>query len=352
MIKVDLNRLADSQKVTFEIDLKNPFDAEGGEGTIYKSILAGKVYVIKPIELNDETKRKYKDLNNRIKTINSSDILKAELKERVLHSFIPYAQNFHNGKLFGYESINKIDVFAYSFVEGKKLSQHLSDNIEIPIEERLDICVKLLDLLYFLQMDCGILHADIFEDNFIIDTNGNIFPIDSTSCGYFIWNHDNKKDPDYLGDIVYHPKNRGKAENWGLPIPKDFAEEGITSQYTDRYFTARLVWRILTNQIHPYTFLTRVDATSLEDLIYCVDVNKSQSWPPKFDTAPDYIDESKYAMYESYMEEYFGTKSKIAKDFFNYFIKGYETPKSRPPLKFLRDKLYKTALELNQKFKW
>lgn len=344
--------MADNQKVIFDIDLNNPLDAEGGEGTIYKSKLAGKDFVIKPIELHSNTKRKYKTLNDRIKSINGSDNLKSVLKERVSHSFIPYAQNFHAGSLFGYVHTPKIDVFAYSFIQGKKLSQHLSDNIEMPVEERLNICVKLLDLLYFLQRDCGILHADIFEDNFIIDFDGNIFPIDSTSCGYFTWNYDNRKDPEYFGDIVYRPRNRGKAENWGLPIPKDFAEDGITTQYTDRYFTARLIWRILTNQMHPYTFLTRVDDTSLEDLISCVANDEVQSWPPKFGYEPDYLDQSKYEMYESYMQEHFGNESKIAKDFFDYFIKGYGTPKSRPPLKFLRDKLYKASLWLYEKDKW
>jgi len=346
-MKVELNRLIDNQKVIFDIDLNNPLDAEGGEGTIYKSTLQGKEYVIKPIELHSDTKKKYKTLSDRIKTINGSDSLKTNLKERVLHSFIPYAQNFHNGKLFGYEHISKIDVFAYSFVKGKKLSQHLSEKSEMLTDERLDICIKLLDLLDFLQRDCGILHADIFEDNFIIDSEGNLFPIDSTSCGYFNWNQELK-----IAEPVYQARNRGKSGNWGLPEPKDFANEGITSQYTDRWFTARLVWRILTNQMHPYTFLTRVDSTSLDDLIYCVSNDEAKSWPPKFHSDPDYIDEDKYGIYDSYMDSTFGNTSPVAKYFYDYFIKGYENPKSRPPLKFLRDKLYKVALELNQNDKW
>ena len=71
---IELNKLADNQKVIFDIDLDNPFDAEGGEGAIYKSILEGKEYVIKPIELHPDTKRKYKTLNDRIKNINGSAV--------------------------------------------------------------------------------------------------------------------------------------------------------------------------------------------------------------------------------------------------------------------------------------
>ncbi|MBK9300588.1 MAG: hypothetical protein IPN14_08275 [Bacteroidetes bacterium] len=322
-MEIELYRLSDNQKVIFDIDLNHTLDAEGGEGTIYKSTLNGYDYVIKPIELHSDTKKKYRKLIVRIESINGSDSLKTILKQRVLHSFIPYAQNFHEGKLFGYETITRLDVFAYSFVSGKKLSQHLSDNKEMELEERLDICIKLLDLISFMQKDCGILHADIFEDNFIIDSQGNLFPIDSTSCGYYNWNKDLK-----VVEHVYQARNRGKAENWGIPIPKDFSNDGITTQYTDRYFTVRLVWRILTNQMHPHSFLTRVDDTSLADFIGCISVDETQSWPAQFDREPKYIDRKRYGMYYSFMKSTFGTTSKIAEYFYKAFINGYQNSKN------------------------
>jgi len=350
MINVELNRLTDNQKVIFEIDLSNPLDAEGGEGTIYKSTLQGIEYVIKPIELHSDTKKKYKALNDRIKNIDGSDSLKTKLKERVLHSFIPYAQNFHKGELFGYILTSKIDVFAYSFVKGKKLSEHLSDNIEMSTEERLNICINLLDLLDFMQRDCGILHADIFEDNFIIDSAGNLFPIDSTSCGYFHWNKELK-----IEEPIYQARNRGKSGNWGIPEPKDFAEGGVTSQYTDRWFAARLVWRILTNRMHPYTFIKHPDNPTLNSFFDNLAFDKNSAWPPYLIDYEhkDFIWNEYHKIREIMLYHLndqtneVGYESKIAKCFYDYFIKGYENPKSRPPFKFLRDYISNLAVEYN-----
>jgi hypothetical protein len=345
-MRVELLRLEDNQKVIFDIDLNHPLDSEGGEGAVYKSTLQGKEYVIKPIELHPDTKRKYKSLRERIKNLNGLDTSKNTLKERVLKSFIPYAQNFQYGEIFNYQHTTYIDVFAYSFIKGKKLSQYLSENPQMEMGERLDICIKILELLDFLQIDCGVHHADIFEDNFIIDSNGDLFPIDSTSCGYFIWNSEHREE-----EPVYQARNRGKSENWGLPEPKDFAEEGVTTQYTDRWFSARLVWRILTNQMHPYTFLTRVDADSLDDLIYCIADDEPKSWPPIFYVDPDYIDQEMYDIYESYMQSTFGARSETAKIFYRYFIEGYKSPKSRPSCKSLKDKLKRFALTNKSRFR-
>lgn len=330
-MQVELNRLADNRKVVFDIDLNRPLDAEGGEGTIYKSTLQGKEYVIKPVELHSDTKKIYKTLSDRINTITDSGGLKTTIKERVLHSFIPYAQNFHVGKLFGYELISKIDVFAYSFVKGEKLSHFLSERSEMLTEERLDICIKLLDLLDFMQRDCGILHADIFEDNFIIDPYGNLFPIDSTSCGYFNWDQELKKE-----EPVYHARNRGKSGNWGLPEPVDFSNEKIPNQYTDRWFATRLIWRILTNQMHPYLFLKRIDTATIKSFIDIASETPGKAWPPYLTNYDyKYLNWSEFSKVEKYMVSEFGRSSKIAKLFYDYFITGYLTPKSRPGFKFV-----------------
>ena len=61
---------------------------------------------------------------------------------------------------------------------------------------------------------------------------------------------------------------------------------------------------------------------------------------------PDYIDDEKYEIYESHMESTFGLTSEIAKCFYNYFIKGYEKPKSRPPYKYLIQRLKGFALTI------
>ncbi len=347
-MQIELNRLTDNQKVVFDIDISSPLDTGGGEGTIYKSTFEQRDYVIKPIELHPDTKRKYKTLNDRIKAINVSDDLKKILKQRVLHSFIPYAQNFLKGDVFGYVLTPKIDVFAYSFVEGKKLSQHLTDNNEMSLKERLQICKNLLALIDFMQMDCGILHADIFEDNFIINADGNLFPIDSTSCGYFNWNQKQKTE-----EPVYLARNRGKSANWGIPEPKEFAAGGETTQYTDRWFTARLVWRILTNRMHPFTFIKHPDSPTLSSFINNINPNKAPAWPPhlidynhKDFIWTEYHTTRKFMLYVlNDKSNNVGYESNLAKYFYHYFIKGYESSKSRPPLRFLKESLDKVAFE-------
>ena len=336
-MKVELNRLTDNQKVIFEFDISKPLDSEGGEGTTYKSNFERREYVIKPIELYPDTKKKYKILNDRIKEIKESDELKKTLKERVKYSFLPYAQNFYKGEVFGYVLTPKIDVFAYSFVKGKKLSEHLSDNIYMSMEERVKICKNLLELIDFMQKDCGILHADIFEDNFIIDSKGNLFPIDSTSCGYFVWNQKEKKE-----EPVYRARNRGKSANWGIPEPKEFAAGGAATQYTDRWFTARLVWRILTNRMHPYTFIKHPDSATLSSFINNINPSRALAWPPHLIdyNHKDFIWREYHTARKLMLHELnIDYEANLGKYFYDYFIKGYESSKSSPPLKFLLESL-------------
>lgn len=327
-MEIKLNRLLDGKEIVFYIDIYKPYE-DGGEGVLYRAEHEGKDYMLKVVELKEGTKYIYKRIIDRIVKIDVSDINKKNIREKILFSFMPYAQNYYSGSVFGYKSIKDVDVFAYSFVEGEKLSQFLRKNNDLSFSDRLNVCYKILVLLEFMQIDCGILHGDVFEDNFIVDQKLNIYPIDSTGCGYF----DSDINGNYL-ETVYEPINRGKASNWAIPEPKNYQKSPIT-QHTDRWFAARLMWLIMSDRRHPYTFLKKIDASSIDYAISCIDKYKGRDWPPKFNKYPDCFNHNEYKNYSLYMRQNFGVRSKIATILYDYFIKGYQEIKKTPPLQNL-----------------
>ncbi len=105
--------------------------------------------------------------------------------------------------------------------------------------------------------------------------------------------------------------------------------------------------------MHPFTFIKHPDSPTLSSFINNINPNKAPAWPPhlidynhKDFIWTEYHTTRKFMLYVlNDKSNNVGYESNLAKYFYHYFIKGYESSKSRPPLRFLKESLDKVAFE-------
>lgn len=308
--KLSLQKVFKGHDIEISLDLAKG-NIGGGEGLVFVN---NDNVIIKIINPPAE--------GNIMRMYNSIDIFNsispdASIKKRIMFSFMPcaYASSILNGQ--------RKSILAYRFVKGRQGVSH--DFVEVCMNEnlakRIDVSIQLLELIKFLH-EMKVIHGDIFEDNFILSNENELYPIDSTGCGVI---------------DSWPVRNRaGKHDSWGMPAPSYFPFGSIPTQSIDRWFAVRLVWKILINEEHPYTFIRKPEEhiDSYFELVKNRKLTKSM-FPPPSDLyhLKDNVELELYEKIRNKGFVIFGegcfTPGGVI---FKYFISGYSNPQAIPSL--------------------
>jgi len=241
----------------------------GGEGRIYKYRYKSNIFAIKAIPIYDTFQksifRRVKVLGRVFKKIQS--IIDSKIFHQVVHAGLPHFQGFAQGKDFDPEFVmsKTVYLFAFPYILGQSLNEVLN-NDETLSTKRKKLAKQLIEMLVALEK-AGIVHADLFPSNFIIDHNHRAYLIDMMGAGIKGLNK----------GWIWPPFVRGKPDIW--PLPPEITEKKNPTFESDRWVGGFLIFYVLTGLKTPFPFVKRVDLSTLRKLCDWADTRKVK-WPP------------------------------------------------------------------------
>jgi len=305
-------------KIDVKKDLK--YATFGGQSRIYYWTYKRKHYVIKAIPDPSEIFRRIKDLRLRLKEKSKGE----RIPHGIFYRGLPVGQGRGLPQEFGFKTVKNVGLLVFRKVYGNNLMSYLKN--EEPLSKRRRAMARMaLDILIYMQ-DCGIVHGDLYPDNFMVDdlknrVNPNLYIIDFEGAGIL----NTRRTAWY-----WQPTVLGKE--YMFPNPPEVKETGVPSFYSDRWIGVYLIFYILAGfkQLkHPIPFLIRIDHKVLNAMYLAAD-KKVACWPPKLPSSFRYISRhyppEKFA---KFMKYYFsGTRFEWI--LFKTYIAGYKDPQKRP----------------------
>jgi len=207
-------------------------------------------------------------------------------------------------------------------VDGPLLTDYLRG--EDPLSpKRIRAAKQLLDILIFLQ-NHGVVHSDLYPDNFMVDRQGKVCVLDLEGAGI----------KTASGNWDFKPVVTGKTYLWPLP-PEVEGFGGTPTFQSDIWVGAYLIFETLTG-FKPLDFMLRMDREALEDL--CQAATSTPCWPPEVRSLrfanPDFpLSEMRRFMDYYFKDTCFGGL------LFATYVVGWKTPPARPAFP-----IFKTAL--------
>jgi tRNA A-37 threonylcarbamoyl transferase component Bud32 len=336
MPDITLTFLDENQTVSLPVS-KLEFFKSGGEGRLYMFRHNGRRFLLKALPDNQEIFERMKLLRNVLTA------KKTHIPASIWYGGLHVAQGFCPPELLNFRTASGVYLLAFNYINGKTLNEKLpgkplaTGNGDIQAAKkdfsiRLSIACKVADVLMEIQKS-GIVHGDIFFDNFMLNDQDDVFAIDFS--GYGLYNQ-------LKGEWERKPVIAGKFDAFGLPKPFEMNESNEPTMYTDRWAGMLLIWWVLTGTNNPYWFLKRVDKIALLDLN--TRVNKlDATWPPTFieplHTVQYHNPAYPYQRFQEFMTGVFGKDAAFCRLLHTTFIHGYDKPLNRPSFRNIRDAL-------------
>jgi len=327
MSKITLHFYPDKQVVIDASDLL--FHKAGGEARIYKLSLNDKKFIVKAMPDNDTIYKRMKVLRERITQSYSF------VSDSIFKYAIPVAQGYCDGKdLDNPPDFNCFYLLVFNYMEGETLKESLPELIDktkiIDFQLRKKIALQIIDILIFFQNE-GIVHGDLYNDNFMIDKNSNVFVIDLTSCGFY---DITKRNDDERW--IWKPAVYGK--DTGAPIPPELDSiKPCPTLNSDKWNGLILIWWILTGTLHPFLFLKQNCETKvLNELYNAIDLNYFPLlWAPKLknNIKSKYFNNQSFNEFQKFFDAIFKKDtagfSIFGSVLFETFILGFHKPERR-----------------------
>lgn len=303
-------------------------------------------YVLKVFPINPITENiigKFKFLNKKISSINDNF---KNLKKFVFYRSIPLSFFIDAKNVLRFlpqknknTQVERSVWFIFSKIEGISLGKYLEN--ESPFsQKRINIAEKIINIVNFCNKQ-GIIINDIYQDNFIIDKDMNVYILDLYKCG--ILNEDDfwewepiisiKEELFYPPETILKQKINKNIENWALVY---------------------LIFWILTG-LKPFDFLPQNNHKNLETFILNID-KSIVTWPPLITTFQESskkiissktIKKEKYEIFRNLCNELDNEdiKAKIFELSFNTFIKGYLDHNYRFSAEQIKNFLFKSSIK-------
>jgi serine/threonine protein kinase len=254
------------------------------------------------------------------------------IPEGISRRGIPIKSGWGYAKAFGFTNTNNsiIPLLVFNYVDGKTLWRYIREDSQILDEKRKNIARQLLTILIYLQ-DAGIVHNDLYPDNFIISKEKGreekVYILDLESAGIL---HKSRKT------WLWEPLTLGKGHYMFCP-PPEIEKRGETSIFSDRWVGTYLIFWTLCG-FHPIPFLNRIDETALDSLYSATD-KKEITWPPRLKEKIPY-ERKDYPIdkFKKFMDKYFGHTNFPRILFYTYII-GYKDYTRRPGFREVKESL-------------
>ena len=305
-----------------EIDLdKLGSPVFGGQGRIYFY----ENYIIKvfPLDENSESiPRRFRSLKKICTRIDPN------VYPFITFRGIPLATAVDVKNYFNFKTVDKAILLLFNLVKGQDLFDYLKD--EFPLsEKRIDVYKKLIDILTAMN-SVGIVHSDLYPDNFIVDNNQDVYVLDLEGAG--IWNN----------QWEWMPLTTGKESLFILPPEIKF--DNRFTIYSDIWTGLYLIFFVLTG-FKPFDFLHRSDHKYFQNVVFSVD-DSEITWPPVIPNEL-IIDSKRYEEFRN-LYSFLFSKGEFSKVLFNTYINGYLNPDLRPSFKKIKEVInYELNLESN-----
>ncbi|MCS7243279.1 MAG: protein kinase [Candidatus Calescibacterium sp.] len=304
-------KLEDNKTIKIEIeDLKDPIF--GGQGRIYFY----RDYLLKVLPLDDDTEsipRRFKTLKKVCANLND------EIKKFIVYRGIPLSISVDFKNYFNFRTTDKAILLLFNFLDGEDLFNFLKD--ELPLsQKRINVYRKLIDILIAVN-SVGIIHGDLYPDNFLVDKNEDVYILDLEGAGILI----DRKEWEWKPLVI------GKESLFPLPPEVKFKNEFTI--YSDVWTGVYLLFFILTG-IKPLDFMLRNDHKYLQSIIPSINKSKN-SWPPEL-PVNSIREQRKYADFHSFYSSLF-KKKKLSEILINTYIKGYLDYTYRPKFEEIKE---------------
>lgn len=331
---IELTFFADASRARVDVERcskginGNPFEY-GGQGRVYR---CGIQHQGRPLDIAlkvmPDSIAGTAEVFRRLKGVRESLVSVGGLSDAaytgIIHRGVPIAQGSATPDVFGFdaEQTHALYILAFHFVDGPLLVEYLRG--EEPLSpKRLNAARQLLDILIFLQ-NHGVVHSDLYPDNFIVDSQGKVFAIDLEGAGI----------KTRSGNWDFKPTVAGKP--WLWPLPPEVDGGGPTFE-SDIWVGAYLIFETLTG-FKPLAFMQRMDKEALEDLHQAA-AQSFPCWPPQI-TQPFRFANPKYSIEEMkrFMDYYFAN-TYFGGLLFATYVAGYAVPSVRPKFSIFKSAL-------------
>ncbi len=299
----------------------------GGQGRLYHCVINDLEAVLKVMPDFTPGAR---DIFRRMKKVRSNLDRFSRIEPAVFaaleHRGFPIGQGTASGNLFGFLTAKDAFLLAYRYIDGPMLKVYLAG--EQPLsKKRIRTCVQVVSLLTVLQ-DAGLVHSDLYPDNFIVDKSRGdlVLPMDLEGAGV---KSSNGWDftPTVIGKDYWYPlPPEMESHNGTLP--------GLPDVGSDTWIGTALVFWILTGY-QPFEFLTRADDTSMAHLLRLS--RPERTWPPML--LKDIMFENPHFTIKQmalFMEKYFRGCG-LGAFMYSTYISFYYERQKRPRFSILRE---------------
>jgi len=301
----------------------------GGTSTIYTGEIDSTPCVMKIIT----TACDYRDIFRRVRVIRERLLAQKNLPASFARRSVPIAQGLIESTMLGpsFSDLKETYPFlAFNFIEGESLARYLEGSPP-GSGKRTRACKSLLGICVCLER-AGIVHYDLYPDNFLVDANGRIYLIDLESAGVSSG-----------GQWTWKPLVKGKTGIFCLPPDADPCLEAC-SPYFDRWNAVYLAFWVLFGY-HPMEFLTRCDTEVLELLVASTSTSQPV-WPPRLKNKADI---EPYLVKDGVLDQMASDSGRVFQGATNAsrfnellvgtFIKGFHHPEKRPMISIVKTKV-------------
>lgn len=310
---------------------KNTPFFHGGQGRAYIVDIEGNKYLLKVFPSITNGYRnlysKPKILRENIQSFKAKTMNSKKYKsllpslDKISFRGLPLGIGYCSGLEFFYSSkVKECVYFLFNFIEGQGLDKYLNDSIPAFSKVRLDIARQALDLMSVFSL-IGVIQADMTPDNFIINKNNELYPIDLESVGLMIINSNNH------WRLKWRPGSSGKPHLW--PIAPELQEKSdidLIDINSGTFTGIYLLFWIITG-FKPLDFMLKIDQKSLNSLKQ--EANKTQVWPPLFKVLPSYVCPKKLIAFQGLMNNFTSQQSKFGRTIYKTLVNGLNTPSKR-----------------------
>ena len=332
-----------NQKKVHSLDItKDSAFKFGGQGRAYTTIIDSKKYLLKVIPsitsgyqtLYSRPKILMKNMTDFQDTFWTNKDTKNKYEktlEKIMLRGIPIGMGSCNASEFGYSNnVNECVYFLLNYIKGKGLDEYLTDDTPAFSKKRLKVASQILKIMSIFQ-EVGLIQADMTPDNFIINQNNEVYPIDLESAGLMVKN--NKK----VWELQWKPSSSGKPHIW--PIAPEFLDidKKKIGLKSDIFTGIYLIFWVITG-CKPLDFMTYIDPESLK--IIKSSSYKDNVWPPKFKKKiPDCVCKEKLKIFKTIMQVFKDCDSQFESVLFKTLITGYSNPEKRASIKAISKSL-------------
>ncbi|MEN3014599.1 MAG: lipopolysaccharide kinase InaA family protein [bacterium] len=297
-------RFDDGSEIQINLEsLQNPIF--GGQGRIYFY----QNYLIKVLPLNDETEsipRRFIVLKRVCNQIDPT------VREYITYRGIPLSISVDLKNYFNFKTTDKALILLFNLLDGKDIFDYLKN--EPPLSpKRRHIYQKTIKILTAIN-NVGIIHGDLYPDNFIVSKNDEVYILDLEGAGILL----NRREWEWKPLVI--------GKEGIFPLPPEVKYSGEFTVSSDIWTGLYLVFFILTG-IKPLDFLVRNDHKYLETIVSSID-KEVNSWPPAL---PDSLIKNvqRYQDFSTFYNSIF-KKGKLCQILVRTYIKGYTDYSVRP----------------------